>query len=117
MPFRHIPPGIVLLCLLVLAGTAMPVTAQEADQASVTAQNVQFTPPTLTVPAGTTVTWTNGDPFQHSVTADDGSFDSGLVDPGGRFSFTFADPGTYPYHCVPHGGPGGAGMSGTIVVE
>jgi plastocyanin len=114
---RHLPRSIVVLCLVTLAGTATPVAAQEADGAAVAAQNVQFAPRTLTVPAGTTVTWTNADPFQHSVTADDGSFDSGLVDPRGTFTWTFTDPGTYAYHCMPHGGPGGAGMSGIIVVE
>ena len=50
------------------------------------------------------------------VTADDGSFDSGLFGQGETFSHTFSTPGTYPYYCIPHGGPGGAGMAGVVVV-
>ena len=76
-----------------------------------------FGPSTLTVPAGTTVTWTNTDQAAHTVTADDGSFDTGFVAPGQTVSLTFAAPGTYPYYCIPHGAPGGAGMAGVIVVQ
>jgi plastocyanin/sugar lactone lactonase YvrE len=71
-----------------------------------------FTPPTLTVPAGTTVTWTNNDAVPHTATASDASFDSGNLNPGQSYSFTFATPGSYPYACQYH-----AGMTGTIVVQ
>jgi plastocyanin len=79
-------------------------------------QNIAFNPETLTVPAGTTVTWTNEDGVAHTVTWDDRSVDSGLINQGGTFSFTFDTPGTYGYFCIPHGSPG-AGMHGTIVVQ
>jgi hypothetical protein len=61
-----------------------------------------FTPPTLEVPVGTTVVWTNGGSMTHTVTADGASFDSGSITPGSAFAHTFATPGQYPYHCTPH---------------
>jgi plastocyanin len=93
-----------------------PASAQ-AGAAAVIAQETTFSPPTLTVPAGTTVTWTNADQAAHTVTADDGSFDAGFIAAGQTVSLTFDTPGTYPYYCIPHGAPGGAGMAGVIVVQ
>ena len=100
------------LAIFALTG---PPSAQAA--AAVIAQETTFSPPTLTVPAGTTVTWTNTDQAAHTVTADDGSFDTGFVAAGQTVSLTFATPGTYPYYCIPHGAPGGAGMAGVVVVQ
>jgi plastocyanin len=57
---------------------------------------------TVHVRAGTRVRWVNGDQLQHSVTADDGSFDSGLIDPNQVFEHVFDKPGDYAYHCTPH---------------
>jgi plastocyanin len=55
------------------------------------------------VPLGTTVTWTNNDPGQiHTVTAADGSFDSGFLSTGQSWSYTFDNPGTFDYSCTPH---------------
>ena len=55
------------------------------------------------VSVGTTVTWTNNDPDQmHTVTAVDGSFDSGFLATGQSFSHTFDAPGELEYFCVPH---------------
>jgi plastocyanin/mono/diheme cytochrome c family protein len=71
-----------------------------------------YSPSSLTVLVGDVVTWTNGGAFQHTVTANDGSFESGLVDSGASFSFTFSTAGTYNYHCAPH-----PWMTGTIVVQ
>jgi len=79
-------------------------------------QNFSYMPQTLTIPAGTTVTWTNNDPTQHTVTWDDRSVDSGLLAQGQTFTHTFDTPGTYGYFCIPHGSPG-AGMFGTVVVQ
>ncbi len=76
----------------------------------------EFSPRTATVSAGETVTWSNDGDNVHTVTSDDGVFDSGLIDAGTGFSFTFAEPGTYPYYCQVHGAAGGVGMAGTIVV-
>jgi plastocyanin len=77
--------------------------------------SLTYQPQTLTVPVGTTVTWTNSDGMVHTVTADDGSFDSGSLADGDTYAVTFNAPGTYGYYCVPHGAPG-SGMWGRIVV-
>lgn len=60
-----------------------------------------FAPGSLTVAAGDTVTWTNDDDSPHTATAA-GQFDSGNLDPGQSFSFTFDEPGTYSYVCLYH---------------
>ena len=95
--------------------TSAPGEAAEEEASegtSVEIKDYAFTPPTLTVPAGTTVTWTNDDAVPHTATGQDGSFDSGNLNPGESFSFTFHTPGSYPYVCQYH-----AGMQGTIVVQ
>ncbi|HEX2094989.1 MAG TPA: cupredoxin family copper-binding protein [Longimicrobiaceae bacterium] len=71
-----------------------------------------FTPSNIEVVAGTTVEWTNNDPMAHTVTATDGSFDSGLIQPGAVWRRTFDTPGTYPFNCTPH-----PFMKGTVVVR
>ena len=54
------------------------------------------------VAAGDTVTWTNREIARHTVTADNGAFDSGSLKDGDRFSFTFDTPGTFTYFCEFH---------------
>ncbi len=91
--------------------------------ASVTIQNFAFTPQTLTVKAGTTVTWTNSDSAPHTVTSADGistsanttSLFNGSVNPGQTFSYTFTKAGTYYYLCTIHRSQ--AGMHGEIIVQ
>lgn len=74
---------------------------------------VPFSPATLTVSFGGTVTWFNGDSIIHTVTSDTaGLFDSGPLNPGEYWSHTFTQPGTYTYHCTPH-----PQMTGAIVVS
>ena len=70
-----------------------------------------YSPGTLTVAAGTTITWVNQDVVIHTVTGDGSLFDSGSMRPGDRFSFTFTTPGTFTYGCLPH-----TYMRGTVVV-
>jgi plastocyanin len=65
-------------------------------------QNYAFSPSTITVKAGTTLKWTNYDAVAHTVTSDDGLFDSGLIDQNASFSQTFDSTGTFDYHCTPH---------------
>ncbi|HLL51281.1 MAG TPA: cupredoxin family copper-binding protein [Thermomicrobiales bacterium] len=103
------------LAILVASGAVLtPVGQVKAHQeAPVNVQVVDFAfePATLTVPVGTTVTWTNAGSRPHTVTADDGSFDSGRLDPGEQFSQSFDQPGTFTYFCGFH-----PDMQGSIVV-
>jgi plastocyanin len=79
---------------------------------TVNIKSQSFQPSTLSVPAGTTVTWHNQDNAQHTVTSDiNGQFDSSAIATGKKFTYTFTNPGSYSYHCSIH-----PGMKGTIVV-
>lgn len=71
-----------------------------------------FAPATVTVAAGTEVTWTNTDGINHTTTASDGAWDSGSLASGATFDFAPAEPGTYSYFCAIH-----PSMTGEIVVE
>lgn len=100
------------------APTSVPTAATTDDnnatpaEEAIDIQGFAFNPPQLEISAGTTVTWTNNDSATHTVTADDGSFDSGNLDTGATFSQTFDTPGTYTYHCNIH-----PSMTATIVVN
>ncbi len=96
-----------------------PEPTQEPEAAAENEVNIvdsAFAARTITIPVGTTVTWTHTGNFPHTVTADDGSFDSGTLQGGATFSFTFDQPGTSAYYCRFHGAPGGVNMSGTVIV-
>jgi LPXTG-motif cell wall-anchored protein len=86
--------------------------AQAADTANVTISDYRFTPATVTVVVGDTVTWTNDGPSAHSATATGGSFDTGIFPAGESRSATFDEAGTFAYICTPH-----PNMEGTVVVE
>ena len=87
------------------AAVGIPVGAQSLG-------NKAYTPDELTVEVGTTVTWTNTDSMSHTSTSDATEWNSGIVAPGGRFSFAFQTAGTFQYHCAIH-----PGMVGTVVVR
>lgn len=80
---------------------------------SVSIKDMAFSPASLTVKLGTTVTWTNEDATAHTVTADDesGDFGSQLLNKGDTYQYTFNTTGTYTYHCTQH-----PDMKGTITV-
>lgn len=61
-----------------------------------------FSPADLSVKVGDSVTWTNNDSTAHTATADDGSFDCGVIAGGQSFTFTFTTAGTFTYHCRIH---------------
>jgi len=83
----------------------------------VTVQNFSFTPSSLTINVGDIVKWTNISGM-HNVRADDFSFYSGAAALAPwEFTHTFTTEGNNPYYCEPHGGPGGSGMSGVIIVQ
>ena len=87
--------------------------AAQASTAEVKIDNFSFGPATVTVPAGSTVTWTNNDDVPHVVTSDDNKmFKSKALDTDDHFSFTFTKPGTYNYYCAIH-----PKMTAKIVVQ
>ncbi|WP_248322387.1 cupredoxin family copper-binding protein [Caballeronia sp. Sq4a] len=79
---------------------------------TITIDNFAFSQPTLTVPAGTKVTWINRDDMLHTVVDETKSFKSDPLDSGDTFSHVFDRPGTYKYFCSLH-----PHMTGTIVVR
>ena len=93
-----------------------PAPAPTPKTVTIEMINISFNPSTVEVAAGTTVIWVNKDGVEHTTTSDTGLWDSGLLPQGGTFSYTFTQPGTYPYYCRPHGGPGEVGMAGVITV-
>ncbi len=118
---RPIALGVIALCCGLAfrvdpGGLQFWVTgvAQASEARDVTIDNYTFSPGTLTVPVGTTVTWTNRDFEVHTVTADDTppTFKSAGLDTDDSFSFTFSKAGTYSYHCSLH-----THMTGKIVVQ
>ena len=92
--------------------TATVPTGASAGLTVVRIANLSFGASEVRVRAGAQVRWVNGDQVQHSVTAEDGAFDSGLIDPGRSFERVFDRPGTYSYHCTPH-----PFMHGRVIVE
>ena len=83
-----------------------------AASGSVTIADFSFTPATLTINQGDTVTWVNNGPTPHSATANNGSFNTGILKAGQSGSHTFAQAGTFSYYCQPH-----PYMKATIVVQ
>lgn len=75
-------------------------------------QGMAFNPSTITINAGTAVTWTNKDALTHTATSLTALFNSGPLVTDGTYSFTFPTPGTYSYKCTIH-----PSMSGTVVVN
>jgi len=75
-------------------------------------KNFAFKPPSVSIPVGTKVTWTNTDTVAHTATATGGAFDSGNLAPGQSFAFTFAKAGTFDYVCTYH-----PYMKGAIIVK
>ena len=92
------------------AGEAVVQAAAKA--ATVKIDNVNFTPPTLVVAPGTTVTWTNEDDSPHSVREKDGKFKSAALHTDDTFSQTFTAPGEFEYFCSIH-----PRMTGKVVVK
>jgi plastocyanin len=99
--------GSLALAFMLMAGTQRSQAAGPGDKApngiEIKIDNFSFGPMTLTVPAGTTVTWTNDDDVPHTVVSEDkATFRSRALDTGEHFSYTFTKPGKYPYFCSVH---------------
>ncbi len=106
MQMTMIPPSVAP------AATSVPNSPGTANGSQVVIDNFTFGPQTLTVKAGTTVTWVNHDDTAHTVTSVDKVFGSNALDTGDRFSYEFKTPGTYKYFCTIH-----PQMTGKVVVQ
>jgi plastocyanin len=99
--------GAIVAAALAGAGTAMA-----ADQA-VSISGFSYSPASVTVNVGDTITWTNSDAQAHTATADDASWDTGTISgSGGTGAVTFSTAGAFPYHCSIH-----PEITGTVTVQ
>jgi plastocyanin len=103
--------GALTLGVAAPAAAPQPTTVAAATAVTVMIKNFDFSPMTLKVPAGASVTWKNLDGEPHTVTSLDGAFRSTALDQGDSFTFRFTKPGTYRYLCSIH-----PHMTATIVV-
>ena len=106
--------SVVIAIVLLVAGSPS-VTASDqpsAATAEVKIDNFVFGPQTITVPVGSTVTWTNKDDIPHTTVSTDGVFKSKVMDTDEKFSFKFTKAGTYSYFCSVH-----PKMTGKVVVQ
>ena len=109
--------GMAILTIVLWVGIASrahaaPADAKSGSETTVKIDNFSFSPATVTVPAGTTVRWTNADDIPHTIVSDDKSFKSKALDTDDQFTFTFTKPGTYSYFCGLH-----PKMTAKIVVQ
>jgi plastocyanin len=106
---------LISICLLIaflnlLNSCSKSSSNQGANEVFI--QGMAFSPSTITVTAGTTVTWTNKDGVAHTVTSSSGSFDSMSINPNGTYSHLFSAAGTFPYICTIH-----PTMTATVIVN
>jgi plastocyanin len=85
---------------------------QKSETTEVKIDNFSFVRGTLTVPVGTTVTWTNRDDIPHTAVSTEGAFKSKVMDTDEKFSYKFTKAGTFPYFCSVH-----PKMTGKVVVQ
>lgn len=107
--------AVVLAIAATVPFFAAGVAHAETPAADVSILDDVFAPGVVRIEPGQTVAWDNDGATAHTVTADDGSWDSGNLDPEATFTHTFDTAGVYPYYCRYHGSPG-RGMTGTVVV-
>lgn len=110
-------PGYAALALSLAIVVSLPSAVLAADSQVTIVQpsdtmSLRYEPSSLTVTAGTTVTWVNSSSTTITVTSPDGLFDSESIAAGGSFSYTFDTPGTFRYFCVPY-----PHMKGVITVS
>src|SRR5437879_12211588 len=116
---RSVSIAVLTVALVIGLGTidirhvsVLASAQQKAETTEVKIDNFSFGPGTLTVPAGTTVTWINRDDIPHTVVSTEGVFKSKVLDTDEKFSFTFSKAGTYPYFCSIH-----PKMTGKVIVQ
>jgi plastocyanin len=105
-------PVMIAMSLIFAGARSVAANDQPSAANAVKIDNFVFGPQVITVPAGTTVTWTNSDDIPHTAVSTDGVFKSKVMDTDEKFSYTFTKPGTYPYYCTIH-----PRMTGKVVVQ
>ncbi len=101
-----------LVAFLFAGCSSSPEDNPEGDQnATISIRDNNFNPTTINIQEDSTVEWTNAGANEHTVTADDGSFDSGDIAAGDKYPRKFETVGTFAYHCKYH-----ASMTGTVTV-
>lgn len=100
------------MALSIVAILAVAVPTVLAASRGVSIRDFAFAPKTVEIRVGDRVTWTNRDSVEHTATARNGSFDTGLLGEGESRSIRFTAAGTYRYICTPH-----PNMTGTVVVR
>jgi plastocyanin len=107
----------MVFCFATAISQNMANASQEkaSGGAKVAIFNNRFEPKTITIKAGSEVTWENKE-GAHTVSADDGSWNSAALTAGKTYSYKFDKPGKYPYYCGFHGSKGGHDMSGVVIV-
>lgn len=113
------PTALILTAVLAAVSLALlsPLAAHGQGKkprggATVSIRGMKYGPATVTIKAGEAVTWVNGDDRDHTVVAEDGSFNSGNIGPGRSFTARFAKPGKYAYACALH-----PRMRGVVIVQ
>ena len=106
------PVVITMLLLLVGFPNVKANDQPSAANVAVKIDNFAFGPQAITVPVGTTVTWTNSDDIPHTVVSTEGVFKSKVMDTDEKFSYKFTKAGTFPYFCSIH-----PKMIGKVVVQ
>ena len=116
---RSVSIAVLTVALVIGLGTidirhvsVLASAQQKAETTEVKIDNFSFGPGTLTVPAGTTVTWINRDDIPHTVVSTEGVFKSKVLDTDEKFAYTFGKAGTYPYFCSIH-----PKMTGKVIVQ
>jgi plastocyanin len=104
----------MIAMLLLVAGSSRVTASDQPSAANVAVKidNFVFGPQAITVPVGTTVTWTNSDDIPHTAVSTDGVFKSKVMDTDEKFSYTFTKAGIYSYYCSVH-----PKMTGQVVVK
>jgi plastocyanin len=106
-------PVVIAMLLLLVGSPSVKANDQpSAANVAVKIDNFVFGPQTITVPVGTTVTWTNSDDIPNTVVSTEGAFKSKVLDTDEKYSFTFSKAGTFPYFCSIH-----PKMTGKVVVQ
>lgn len=111
-PTRGLLLGTAAVAVLLAAAAGQRIVDAAAIPAAIQIDNFHYSPPTLVIAPGTTVTWTNADDSPHTIVEKDRKFKSAALDTDDTFSQTFTAPGEFDYFCSIH-----PYMTGKIVVK